>query len=171
MISVEPWSEQWNVTAALGKGGQGTTSIVTRKNDGQEVVIKILKYQNSEEARRRMYREVANLKVPHVAGCKTPQVLDGNTEQFESKDIQIFFVMELIPGQRLCDVIQTSGGIDLQKSANIALDLILTIKKALDEEVIPRDLKPENIIVRNFDQNDLVIVDYGLSFNAAEDET
>ena len=163
------WLEQWNITTPLGKGGQGTTFHVTRKNDGQEGVIKILKHQNNEEARRRMFREVANLKTLQGAGCKVPQILDGNTEKFESKDIDLFFVMESISGQRLCDIVTTNGGLGLQKSVSIALDLLLTVKKALVEDVIHRDLKPENIIVRDFEQNDLVIVDYGLSFNATED--
>ena len=77
--------------------------------------------------------------------------------------------MESISGQRLCDIVTTNGGLGLQKSVSIALDLLLTVKKALVEDVIHRDLKPENIIVRDFEQNDLVIVDYGLSFNATED--
>ena len=90
MTPMGTWLEQWNITTPLGKGGQGTTFHVTRKNDGQEGVIKILKHQNNEEARRRMFREVANLKTLQGAGCKVPQILDGNTEKFESKDIDLF---------------------------------------------------------------------------------
>jgi len=164
-----PWSENWSIVEPLGKGGQGTTFIATRKTDAQKGVIKILKHQTSDEARRRMYREVANLKALHGAGCKVPQILDGNTEKFESKDVNLFFVMEMIPGQRLCDVVTSKGGLGLSKAMDFAFDLLATVKKALVEDVIHRDLKPENIIVREFEKNDLVIVDYGLSFNATDD--
>src|SRR5436189_111860 len=50
------------------------------------------------------------------------------------------------------------------------LDLCGTVAAAHRERVLHRDLKPANIIVRNFEKADLVIVDYGLSFNETENE-
>jgi serine/threonine protein kinase len=168
MTPTGPWSENWDIVEPLGKGGQGTTFIANRKSDGQKGVVKILKHQDSDEARRRMHREVSNLKTLHGAGCKVPQIFDGNTDQFESSSIDLFFVMEVISGQRLCDVVGEKG-VDFNKSILLVKDLLETIKKALVEDVIHRDLKPENIIIRNFEANDVVIVDYGLSFNATQD--
>jgi serine/threonine protein kinase len=165
MSTASPWLDKWVVEKELGKGGQGTTFLV-KAGDGDRVgVIKILKHQESDEARRRMYREVTNLKVLANAGCKVPGVLDSNTDQFESKEVALYFVMEYISGDSLAHVVTRTKGLSLEQAADVVLDLCVTIDKAAKEQVLHRDLKPENVVVRSTDPVDCVIVDYGLSFN------
>jgi serine/threonine protein kinase len=123
---------------------------------------------NDPKARRRMAQEVTNLKVLHSAGGKVPRVLDGNTEQFENPNIPLFFVMDFIPGRTLADTIDSSGA-SLEKAIGITLDLCATVKIAAKEGIVHRDIKPENIIIRAMEPPDVVMVDFGLSFNEDDD--
>ena len=163
-----PWSEKWEGVGPLGGGGQGSTFRVRSRASGSEGVLKILKYQDRDQARRRMSQEVTNLTVLHNAGCKVPKVLDANVTEFEAKSTQLYFVMELVEGDTLADLVSHRGRLSLEQSLALARDLCTTVGKALVEGVIHRDLKPQNIVVRSLDPADVVVVDYGLSFNAED---
>ena len=75
------WSEKWIEVKPLGGGGQGDTLLVRSNSDEtKEAVLKLLKPRKEKDpkARRRMYQEVANLKILRSAGGKVPEVLDGS---------------------------------------------------------------------------------------------
>ncbi|MCH8344556.1 MAG: protein kinase, partial [Planctomycetes bacterium] len=122
-----------------------------------------------DQARRRMAREVVYLRTLHQAGAKVPQVIDDNTQQFENLSHRLFFVMDLIKGDELARVVTDAGGLSLESSLAIARDLCQTIEIGIAEGIHHRDLKPENIILRSLEPPDVVIVDYGLSFNEEEE--
>jgi len=168
MATKKPWDDKWIIEKEMGGGGQGTTFLVNKIKNDTKGVLKVLKNQKSDQARRRMFVEVSNLTALHSAGCKVPKILDSNIEKFEQKGVKLYFVMEHISGKSLADTVQEKNGLSLKKSCSLVFDLCKTEKKALDENVIHRDIKPENIIVRSYSKNDVVIVDFGLSFNQDE---
>src|ERR1700687_321252 len=171
MSRAEPWEQQWKVTSDLAKGGQGTTrNVISVSNAAQCGVLKKLHNQKNPQQRRRMHREVSSLDILAPAGAKVPRVLGGNTVEHEQPDIQLYFVMEFVPGPTLDSVVKSRQSLPLEKSLAFALDLCCTMRSAHDLDVLHRDLKPDNIIVRDFDRDDLVIVDFGLSFNKQGDE-
>ena len=118
-----------------------------------------------------MYQEVANLKILRSAGGKVPEVLDGDTEVFENVEIPMFFVMEFVDGKMLASLIEESHGLSVEQSLGITLDLCSTLRVASKEGIVHRDIKPENIIVRSIAPPDVVMVDFGLSFNEDTDPT
>ena len=76
-----PWDDTWTDAGRLGKGGQGLTHKVHRKDGPDQVfVLKKLKNNQDAEARRRMFQEVANLRVLSSAGVKVPRVVAENTD-------------------------------------------------------------------------------------------
>lgn len=166
----KPWASKWIVKDDVGQGGQGTTFLVQSVDAARTAVMKVLRNQKSPQARRRMFQEVSNLKVLESAGCKVPVVLDSNVQQFETNDIPLYFVMQHISGKDLATVVAEAKGISLAVAAPLLMDMLTTMRKALQEGVIHRDLKPENIIVRSLTPPDAVMVDYGLSFNDDLDE-
>jgi len=177
MSTKEPWLERWKIVSDLSGGGQGTTFVVQSAAGPGLGVLKILRYQESDEARRRMFREVNNLRVLHNAGCRIPQVLGGNTEQFEDTRVPLFFVMEFIEGETLATHVSKTKGLPLTEAAALLLKLCETIRIGQKETILHRDLKPENIVIRSVPagspgvlEHNIVIVDYGLSFNRNEDE-
>jgi serine/threonine protein kinase len=112
-----------------------------------------------------MLRETASLKSLADTGAKVPRVLETNTDDFENLDNELYIVMEFIKGHKLSDELRAHGRFSLEKAVACTLDLCRTVEIAHNEDVLHRDLKPENIIVRDFDSADLVVVDFGLSFN------
>ena len=165
-----PWEAKWTVGARLGKGGQGITHLVTQADDPHvKGVLKQLKNNQNAQARGRMAREVLSLRTLADAGAAVPRVLDHNTERFEDLSLELFVVMDFIPGQTLRERID-GGVLDIDSAIQSTLSLSKTVQIAHGQNVLHRDLKPENIILRNDDPGALVIVDYGLSFNLSDDK-
>ena len=168
---VRPWEQRWIVGERLGKGGQGITDAVKHREDSSiHGALKYLKNNRDEQARGRMRREVANLQALAKAGGSVPRVLDENTQAFESPGVELFVVMDLIPGPTLRDFVESKEPLDIDTAVTMALSLCKTTRIALSFPILHRDLKPENIIVRNGNPSDLVVVDYGLSFNATDEQ-
>jgi serine/threonine protein kinase len=167
----EPWASKWKEEEKLSRGGQGSTRLVSLlTSPGTKAVLKILNRQDSAQARSRMRREVVALDTLAKGGVKVPAVLDGNTGEYADSKIRLYFVMEHVPGATLAEVVTGRNRLELDQSAAITLDLCATVAAAHRENVLHRDLKPANVIVRDIDRPDLVIVDYGLSFNHGDNE-
>jgi serine/threonine-protein kinase len=172
MSEAHPWERNWKVEDAnFGGGGQGKAQLVSLKTKPDTArVLKILKRQNNAKDRQRMNREVTSLRTLANQGVKVPRVLEANTHEAENLRAELYFVMERIPGLTLDKEIKARGPLPLEQAVAVTLDLCTTVAAAHRERVLHRDLKPENIVVRDFEKADLVIVDYGLSFNEEEDE-
>ena len=166
-----PWEKKWSLGERLGKGGQGVTCKVT-KTEGTNIhgALKYLKNNHDPQARGRMLREVASLQALSNLTDAVPSVLDHNTNEFKNASIELFVVMDLIPGPTLRDYVGAHGPLDLDIAIQLVLSICRTIEIAHSLQILHRDLKPENIIVRNENVEDLVIVDYGLSFNATDEQ-
>lgn len=159
-----PWKEKWKEIKKLPSGGQGHTAIVRSCDSNTAGVIKILKRQNSKKARRRFADEVHNLRVVRHAGGKVPRFFDGNTEAFDQSSLQLYFVMELIAGQTLEELVDQDGHLTLEMSISLLGDLMKTVRIAHNEGVMHRDFKPNNVMIRSADPVDVVVLDFGLSF-------
>jgi hypothetical protein len=166
------WKRAWKVEEDdFGGGAQGTTKLVSRIGEPQtQGVMKLLKHQKSMKARLRMHREVTILRTLANQGLKVPRVLAGNTDENDNPDAELYFVMERVPGRTLDREIRDRGPLRLEEAVAMTLDLCRTVACLHHERVLHRDLKPTNIMVRSFDKADLVILDYGLSFNETENE-
>lgn len=172
MDAQKPWRTKWIEAKPLGAGGQGDTYIVKSvSNEEDQAVLKVLRPHKAQEpkARRRMFQEVNNLRVLHSAGGKVPEVLEHNTEKFEDANEQLFLVMEYVRGLTLADTFRREVSLSVEASVGIALDLCKTLSIAVREGIAHRDIKPENLIIRSLEPPDVVVVDFGLSFN--EDDT
>lgn len=165
-----PWETNWILGPQLGVGGQGITFAVTgTRAEMPKGALKKLKNNKDAQARARMHREVANLQALALAGGNVPQVLDHNTEDLKSSNSQLFVVMEFVEGQTLREFVEARGVLSLDEALAAVISICKTIDIAHGVPIVHRDLKPENIIVRRGDLNDLVIVDFGLSFNTANE--
>ena len=174
MSAEKPWSEKWTDGEPLGGGGQGDTLLVKSKSDeSKQAVLKLLKPHKAQDpkARRRMYQEVANLKILRSAGGKVPEVMDSNTESFDQLDVPMYFVMEFVAGHTLANLIEQNSALPVDISIGVAMELCSILRVAAKEGIVHRDIKPENIIVRSTTPPDVVMVDFGLSFNEETDQT
>lgn len=159
----------WEKIEELGKGGQGVTWLVKSKADSSLAVMKLLRNPMSEQARSRMYREVAALRSLSALKARVPAVFDDNTISFGDDTIQLYFVMERIEGKTLRELVTERKYLPLEEASSVVNSLLETLDIGIKAEVVHRDIKPENIIVRGNNLTDVVMVDYGLSFNKRED--
>ncbi len=96
------WDATWSQGSKLGSGGQGVTYMVTSTEDpNRRGVLKHLLNNKSAQARERMRREVVNLDILAKAGGAVPRVMDHNTDDYEDLSVQLYVVMEFIPGPTL----------------------------------------------------------------------
>src|SRR5262245_26447753 len=121
-----PWTERWESKERLGKGGQGTTWVAERRSDQTKAVLKILNNNKSEQSRRRMFQEVANLRVLAQAGCKVPGILDENTGDFADSSKTLYVVMEYVGGDPLSEIVRTRNGIPLATAISLVQHLAVT---------------------------------------------
>lgn len=164
-----PWDDNWDVGHRLGKGGQGLTHLATRKTDpSSQAALKTLKNNKDAQARGRMHREVASLEVLSTAGGSVPSVFDHNTEHYNDSSTELFVAMEYVPGPTLRELVERDGPLTIVTATAVTLRICETIQLAHTFPILHRDLKPENVIARSLDNADIVIVDYGLSFNAED---
>ncbi|HMO92587.1 MAG TPA: protein kinase [Pirellulaceae bacterium] len=164
-----PWDDNWDVGNRLGKGGQGLTHLATRKTDpSAQAALKTLKNNKDPQARGRMHREVASLEVLSSAGGSVPRVFDHNTEHYKDTSVELFVAMEYIPGPTLRELVERDGPLGIATATAVTRRICETIDLAHSFPILHRDLKPENVIARSLTDADIVIVDYGLSFNAED---
>lgn len=168
-VSKHPWLEKWEVKGDLGVGGQGLTKNVTSRESGTEAVLKILKKQDDFQARARMAEEVISLKRLVQLDCAVPTVIEDNTSQFAEEDVALYFVMDKISGDTVNSFIAANGPLSLPDTIKLVQNLSKHVAIGNDSSILHRDLKPQNVMVTNSDTLDIVILDYGLSFNLESD--
>src|SRR5438046_1163398 len=137
------WLNKWKIMRKLGEGGQGVTHLVSNVQTQETAVLKrqVEERRTDAEARRRMFQEVNNLRIVHSAGGRVPQVIDGNTAQYEGSDL-LYFAMEYIDGETLEHVVGRKK-MNLDEASAVAFDLIATLKIAHREGIQHRDIKPK----------------------------
>jgi len=163
------WEDKWEDIVDLGQGGQGiTVKVKAKQSDAKIGVLKKLKNNKSLQARRRMYQEVANLRIVANAGGRVPRVFDDNTACFEDESVKLYFVMEFINETTLDQYVQENYPLDVDTALQFTLDVCHTIGIGHDQDIIHRDLKPKNLILTKCDGGvQATILDYGISFNAS----
>ncbi len=162
-----PWDENWEKGENIGSGGQGKTCLVKPRNDlyppGQ-YVIKFLNKPNDKERRARMHREVTALSTLSHSGI--PKVIDSNTICYEDSKTKLYFVSEFIQGKTLDKAIKKNT-MNLVDAVTFLIKLLDIVAYCHNRGIIHRDIKPDNIIVT--DNNNPVLIDFGLSFNKEDD--
>jgi serine/threonine protein kinase len=112
-----------------------------------------------------MHREVTALETLAPLGVTVQKVFESNTKDYQDLGLPLYFVMELIEGDTLKSVIQSRGTQSLDKAAALVIAAANVIGAGHAKGVVHRDLKPSNILVRSIEANDVVILDYGLSYD------
>jgi len=159
------WPEldrRYEITGVAGHGGMGTVYIARDHVLDRDVAVKVIDIADPKGSRAaRLQREariLARLDHPgivpiHDAG----QLADGRA----------FYVMKLVNGRRLDEVIR--------EQASIA-DRLTLFGRILDavafahaHGIVHRDLKPENVMVGGF--GEVYVMDWGVAQDGSDDES
>jgi Tol biopolymer transport system component/tRNA A-37 threonylcarbamoyl transferase component Bud32 len=145
----------YTISALIGKGGMGEVYQAKDEKLGRQVAIKILPEEVARDTNRvaRFRREaqlLASLNHPNIAAIHGLEETDGKH----------FLVLELVEGPTLADRIQ-QGGIPVEESLKLALQIAEALEAAHEKGVIHRDLKPANIKVTP--DGKVKVLDFGLA--------
>ena len=155
----------WERGEAVGDGNQGFT-FVARKNDGAKgdwpYVLKRLKRQKDDDARRRMHIEVATLETLDHPGVV--QLIESNAHDFDS-GADLFLVTCRVMGSDLDQLVADNGPLTVKDGVEIIDAVLGTLEFCHSKRVIHRDIKPCHIILRDGVRTEPVLIDFGLSFN------
>jgi serine/threonine protein kinase len=155
---------RYEVIGVLGEGGMGTVYEVRHKMLGRAFAMKLLRRDiaREEDLAARFINEAkatGSIKHPHIVSITDFGRLDDSTP---------YFVMELLVGQTLAQVLKAEGSLDTTRARAILLQLASALAQAHSSGVIHRDLKPENVFLARpaggalaAVQDDVKIVDFG----------
>ncbi|GAA5510224.1 serine/threonine-protein kinase [Novipirellula caenicola] len=127
----------------LGVGTVGTIYEATEKETGERVAIKKLHPGVSRDKliRARFRREVTILQ-----RLRHPNII-ASFGGGEASDGQLYYIMELVEGGTVGELLEARGRLDWQVVVDVARQICSALQCAHNHGVIHRDLKPGNLFL------------------------
>ncbi|MBI5358981.1 MAG: protein kinase [Planctomycetes bacterium] len=147
---------EYEIRKEIGRGGMGIVFEAYQKSLGRFVAVKILPLTQLTDATtvERFIREAkATAKLDHPNIVK---IFDTGQEP----DLN-YFVMELVRGKTLANIIDTEGRLPQFHALNIFKQIASALSFAHKESIIHRDIKPANILIDNFGR--VTVTDFGIA--------
>lgn len=152
---------RYRVVGLLGSGGMGSVYEAVQEGLDRRVALKVLhphlvKERELLERFKQEAHTIASLGHPNVV-----QVSDFQTNAGEPP----FFVMELLQGESLSELLKREPQLPPSRVAYIAVQVLSALGAAHKAEIVHRDIKPDNIFLcRTSVQSDLVkVLDFGVA--------
>ena len=146
----------YEITGAIGAGGMGEVYRARDTKLNRDVALKVLPASVAGDPDRlaRFRREaqvLASLNHPNIA----------HVHGLEDAGPTSAFVMELVEGPTLAELIEKGRGVPLADALPIARQIADALEAAHERGIIHRDLKPANIKV--CDDGTVKVLDFGLA--------
>ena len=145
----------------LAEGGMGRVYLAEHTRLGRKVALKLLRseYASNAPAIKRFFREART-----VNDINHENIIEI-TDFFEKEGGSNYYIMELLKGQPLTDVLREEGALPVPRVIDIAVQVCKALKAVHDSGVIHRDLKPDNIfLTERAGQKDFVkLLDFGVA--------
>ncbi len=146
----------YRIERLLGRGGMGAVYAGVHEETGEHAAVKVLAELLADDARfRERFRgEVESLK-------KLRQKNIVSLRGYGEEDGCSYFVMELVEGQSLEEVMGSGRRFTWQEVADIGIQVSAALKHAHDHGVIHRDLKPANLLLQP--DGTVKLTDFGIA--------
>jgi eukaryotic-like serine/threonine-protein kinase len=175
MVQIQIWQsgekikgDRFEIIKVLGKGGFGITYLAKDETRQQQVVIKTLNSAQQGESNFESIQEKFINEGMALRSFEHPYIV--KSYEMVLVDSLWGLVMEYIPGKDLYEYVLEQGRLDEAE----ALGYIDQIAQALDfvhqKKFFHRDVKPHNIMLRQ-QQQEAVLIDFGTAKEYAEQQT
>jgi serine/threonine-protein kinase len=149
------------VQAQLGEGGMGAVYLAEHPVIGRKVALKVIhpQYARSHDIVSRFITEAKS--VNQIGHDHIVDITDFGT----TAGGDFYFVMELLEGTALSELIQQGPRFSPDRALWICAQIADALQASHDHGVIHRDLKPENIflVAHGGDQDFVKVLDFGLA--------
>jgi len=146
----------YDIGPEIGKGGFSVVHKATNKTSHENVAIKIIHKNQSEEELRLLQREIDIMrKLNHKNIIALFEVYD--------EPEHIYLVMELVLGGELFDQIVSRGTYTERDAAGVVQQILEAVEYMHSNGIAHRDLKPENLLCSGPDNAVIKVTDFGLS--------
>jgi serine/threonine protein kinase len=146
----------------LGEGGAGTVYRAYDTVTKRFVALKAI-WADPNPATLGMFRHEWTV-LAHVSHPNIVDVLDIGEWTFDGQ-LRPYFVMPLLPGETLAQLLNTSGeSLTLERAIDITVQACRGLQAAHDQGLIHRDIKPSNILV--IEDGTVKIMDFGMAQSA-----
>jgi eukaryotic-like serine/threonine-protein kinase len=148
---------QYAIESLLGQGGMGSVFRATDRTLHRPVAIKVISgdVASNPELKERFLleaRTVAKLRHPNIVAVYSAGDADG----------LLYFVMELVPGESLRELLAREGKVEPHRAERILHELALALDYAHQNGIVHRDVKPENILLDG-DTGRAMLMDFGVA--------
>ena len=148
---------QYEIESLLGQGGMGSVFRATDRTLHRAVAIKVISGDvalNPELKERFLLeaRTVAKLRHPNIVAVYSAGEADG----------LLYFVMELVPGESLRDLLGREGKVSAEHGERILHELAMALDYAHANGIVHRDVKPENILIDR-ETGRAMLTDFGVA--------
>ncbi|CAD8069784.1 unnamed protein product [Paramecium sonneborni] len=146
---------EYDIMQKIGEGGQGIVYLGKNKMTNQSVALKIMRKSNNME-REQVLKEITILKAldhKNIVKLYQERVIENQNE--------IIMVMEYLKGGCLLKLANSNLN---EKNAKLYLKQIVdAVAYCHKKNIVHCDLKLENIMLQSSVQNDIKIIDFGVS--------
>lgn len=158
---------RYKIDSVLGQGGMGMVFRATQTSVGRPVAVKTL---NPALAAAPTFFERFRREAEVASRLRHPNVI--TIYDFgRAPDKTCYYVMELLEGESLKEIVKRDGPMSLRRAVNILEQAARGLAHAHEQNAVHRDLKPHNIMVQQLDGKDFVkVLDFGLVKAMEQDE-
>jgi tetratricopeptide (TPR) repeat protein/predicted Ser/Thr protein kinase len=148
---------QYEIESLLGQGGMGSVYRAKDRTLQRAVAIKVISgdVALNPQLKERFLQEartVAKLRHPNIVAVYSAGEADG----------LLYFVMELVPGESLRDLLSREGKVDAERAEKLLHELAGALDYAHANGIVHRDVKPENILIDR-DTGRAMLTDFGVA--------
>ena len=151
------WPEldaRYHITGVAGRGGMGTVYVARDHVLDRDVAVKVLDVADQKGSRAARLQREAHI----LARLDHPGIVPVH-DAGELPDGRTFYVMKLVKGRRLDDLVAQHASLaDRLNAFGRVLDAVAF---AHAHGVVHRDLKPENVMVGGF--GEVYVMDWGVA--------